>query len=97
MINYDEWVNYYRPHRNHLDEHASFNGTMFETFGDEFAYVRAFDYNRVWTFISDVDGDRIEPGMRIVDRLGYFITDEPWVDGEEWEWCDLGLDSENAA
>jgi len=27
----------------------------------------------------------------VVDRLGYFITDEPWVDGEEWEWCDLSL------
>jgi hypothetical protein len=94
MKTYDEWARYYRPHRNHLTEHASFDGVMFETYGAELEYVRGFDYNRVWTYISDVDGDRIEHGMRAVDRLGYFITDEPWVDGEEWEWCDLSLDNE---
>lgn len=89
MKTYDEWVAYYRPRPNHLVPTSSFEGTMFETYGEELEYVKAFDYNRVWTFISDVDGDRIENGMRVVDRLGYFITDEPWVDGEEWEWADL--------
>lgn len=97
MKSYNEWVAYYRPHKNHLAPTADFDGAMFETHGDEFHYVNGFDYNRVWTYISDVDGDRIEHGMRVVDRLGYFITDEPWVDGEEWEWADLGLDKEEAA
>jgi len=80
MKTYENWVAYYRPYTNHLDEHASFDGAMFETYGEDLEYVRGFDYNRVWTLISDEDGDRIEHGMRLVDRLGYFITQEPWVD-----------------
>lgn len=94
-MNYDEWVSYYRPYTNHLDEHASFEGKMFETYGAEVEYVKAFDYNRVWTFISDAYGDRIEPGLRVVDRLGYFLTDEPWL--EAGEGCVLSLDNAEVA
>ncbi len=89
---YDEWVAYYRPYTNHLNEHASFDGVMFETYGEEFEYVNGFPYNRVWTYISDVDGDRIEPGMWRVDRIGYFITYEPWLE-EDIEGAMLGKDT----
>jgi hypothetical protein len=94
MKTYEEWAAYYRPMTNHFVETASFDGVMFETYGKELEYVNGFPYNRVWTYISDVDGDRIEPGMRIVDRLGYFLTGEPWLE-EEYEIFDLGLDTED--
>lgn len=95
MDKFERWVEYYRPRSNHFVPTASFDGLMFETYGEELEYVKGFDYNRVWTFISDGEGDRIEPGMRIVDRLGYFITDEPWLE-PEFEYVELQTAEEEA-
>ena len=94
-MTYDEWVEKYTPQKNHLNRHASFEGTMFETFGDEYRYVRDVPRNLVWTFISDGEGDRIEPGLRIVDRLGYFVTTTGAWDqyDPEPDFVDFGLDS----
>lgn len=95
-MTYDEWVEKYRPEPNHLYEHASFEGTMFETYGDEWNYVRSVSRDLVWTFISDGEGDRIEPGLRIVDRLGYFVASVPR--GEDApDYIEFELDSEPVA
>ena len=44
----DEWAREFRPVKNHLDLDSSFDGEMFETYGDEIDYV-----------ISKADGDRL--------------------------------------
>ena len=74
---------------NHLDKNASFDGKMFETFGDELAFViEKSKENRVITIIEfdgyevDEDGDVIPnmcytSGMHNVNRIGYLITTEP--------------------
>ena len=42
---------------NHIDDNASFNGNMFETFGEELGFVKKMiDENRVVTII-ETDGD----------------------------------------
>ena len=73
---------------NHLDKNASFDGKMFETFGDELAFVIEMSkQNRVITIIEfdgyevDEDGDVIPnmcytSGMYNVNRIGYLITTE---------------------
>ena len=36
----DEWFDTYKPIKNHLDENASFDGHMFETYDGEVAFVK---------------------------------------------------------
>jgi hypothetical protein len=35
----DEWYATYKPIKNHLDKNASWNGEMFETYGEEVEFV----------------------------------------------------------
>jgi hypothetical protein len=60
---------------NHLDENAACDGTMFETFGEELAYVMAQDPDTVWTLTQgDGDASWVTHGYHLVNRLGYFVT-----------------------
>ena len=64
---------------NNYDEYASFNGLMFETYGDEVDYVKSISPYRIWTYgDGDDGGGYIWNGWHIVNRLGYFISEEPW-------------------
>jgi hypothetical protein len=77
---------------------CSFNGKMFETFGEELEFVREMSkQNRVITIIesdencSGSEDDDVEcipdlyyiSGMRLVNRIGFFVTTEPIT--EEFE------------
>ena len=77
----EEWDAKYKPVTNHLDDNASFDGVMFETYGEELDFVRAQPLNKVWTM---VDGDNDEvviiSGYHLVNRIGYFVTENPWED-----------------
>ena len=79
-ITLDEWEQY-RPIVNHLDPFSSWNGSMFETYGEELALVQATDPHHVGT---DCDGDEGElllvSGYSYVNRIGYFVTEVPWTD-----------------
>ena len=66
---------------NHIDDNAGWNGCMFETFNEELEYVKmmAEKGNHVWTLIEgDDDTWFISNGMRVVNKVGYFITREQW-------------------
>lgn len=76
-ISFDDFIEKYKPIKNHLDDNASFGGTMFETFGDEVQHVVKIANEtpkKVWTFITD-EGDFIVSGYHLVNRNGYFITE----------------------
>lgn len=63
---------------NHFTK-ASFNGWLFETYGVEFDYVYARKKdNRIITVIEAEDQIYFVSGYHIVNRLGYFITKEPF-------------------
>jgi hypothetical protein len=75
----DAWIAKYKPMRNRLNEDAPYEGTMYETFGAELEYARhAVRRDHVWTLIEGDDGSFISPGYHLVNRMGYFITEEPW-------------------
>jgi hypothetical protein len=82
----DDWVDKYKPVRNHLVDDAPMDGAMFETFPPESDYVweqHQKDPRRVWTEV-DCDGVLyIIPGWHFVNRFGYYITEIPWEDGEQ--------------
>jgi hypothetical protein len=77
-LDLDTWFDTYKPIKNHLDENSSFDGHMFETYGDEVEFVKAQDENRIWMYGDGDDGEgHIWNGWHIVNRIGYFITEVP--------------------
>ena len=76
-MTYDEWEEKFIPTKNSIDDNASYDGIMFETFGPELEAVRNADPDCVWTLICDdeADNDVILKGYHLVNRMGYFITE----------------------
>jgi hypothetical protein len=87
----EEWFYAFRPIPNHLDDNASFQteegvGYMFETYDDELAFVKSQDPNRIWTYCDgDNSGTYIFQGMRIVNRIGYFVTAVPFDGSKDYQ------------
>lgn len=80
-MTYEEWVEKYKPIQNHLTNFAPFDGTMFETFGEELNFVREQNSSNIWTFVDTDAGEQITNGYHIVNRIGYFITEVPFNEG----------------
>ena len=91
-ISEDEFYENYNPQTNHIvrantdnsvadGDICSFGGTMYETYGEEEAYIREMakkEPKRVWT-VLDVDGELIiAAGFHFVNRMGYIITEKEW-------------------
>lgn len=75
----EEWFNTYRPIKNNIDMNSSFDGHMFETYGEEVEFVKAQDENRIWMYgDGDDGGSYIWSGWGFVNRIGYFITEVPF-------------------
>ena len=98
----DEWVATYKPIKNNIDMNSSFNGTMFETYGEEVEFVKAQDQNRIWMLGDGDDGGMyVWSGWGFINRIGYFITEVPFPDNTTiqiqvcipWYFCE-GCDTE---
>jgi hypothetical protein len=77
-LDYDEWVDTYKPILNHIDTNASFDGYMFETYGDEVDFVKSQSPDKIWMYGQGDDGGLyIWSGWGFVNRIGYFITEVP--------------------
>jgi len=76
-ITEERFEDIYMPRQNHLDENASFNGSMYETYGEEVEYVQSMiESNKVWTVLDGDDGELfISAGYWRVNRMGYIITE----------------------
>ena len=86
----EEWFDQFQPIPNHIDDNASFNdgdnGYMFETYGEELEFVKSQEPNRIWTYCDGDDrGTYIFQGMRIVNRIGYFVTSVPFDDSKDYQ------------
>ena len=82
QMTYDEWIDRYAPVKNHIDENASHEGTMFETHGPEHLHVLDQSKDKVWTLIDDCGDTYIVEGYRLTNRIGHFITEQgfAWPD-----------------
>ena len=80
-MTFDEADEKFRFMVNNYDEYASFDGLMFETYGDEVEYVKSIlssSPDRVWTFgDGDDGGGYIWNGWSFINRIGYFISEVP--------------------
>ena len=63
---------------NNYDEYSSFDGLMFETYGDEVEFVKSQSPDKIWMYgDGDDGGSYIWNGWHIVNRIGYFVTEVP--------------------
>jgi hypothetical protein len=94
-LTFSQWEVKYKPNANHLVEGASFQdedgvGIMFETYGVEVDYVKTNSNEHIWTYVDEDGEGYILAGWHFINRIGYFVTTEPWTD--EWESISLGRD-----
>lgn len=77
----DEFDDRYPLLTNHLNPSAGWGigeagGCLFETYGEELAYVREQDASQVWTLVDGDDGDLyVISGFHFVNRIGYLISE----------------------
>ena len=89
----DEFEHRYHPLvPNHLDPNASWQpghgpGCLFETYGEELAFVRRQDPRTVWTLVDGTEDDAtyLLSGFRLVNRIGYLISRSPVPEGTDVE------------
>ena len=76
-IDYDQWVEQYKPIMN---KHGEIR--MFETYGEDMDFLQQQDYHHVWTYVDDGDYGNITNGFAFVNRLCYYMTEVAW-EGED--------------
>lgn len=83
----DAWEAKYQPMQNPFGD-KGWNGTMFETYGEDLAFVSKVPDNQVWTWVDGDEGTWIISGFHWVNRIGYFITTVPL----EEEYAEIQVD-----
>ena len=76
----------FKPQQNHLDDNASFNGWMYETYGEELDHVfnLAKTTKKVWTIIEgDDDTMFYVAGFHYVNRLGFIVCEVEYAEEME--------------
>lgn len=84
-LTHDELFDLYEFKENIYDDNASYDGKMFETYGDELSYVLSFanhadpeERSKVWTIVEgDNNSICISQGYHLVNRIGYLISQIP--------------------
>ncbi len=79
----DEFDDRYTLKPNHLNPSAGWaigdaGGCLFQTYGEELAFVRQQDPCTVWTLMDGDDGDiNLLSGYHFVNRVGYLVSAVP--------------------
>lgn len=80
QMDYEKWLETYKPVQNDIVSTSNYDGTMFETYGEELDRVSNTPTEHVWTLIEADGYGVIVNGFAFVNRLGYFICQEPCTD-----------------
>lgn len=86
---WDEWATKFKPKDNHL---VPSNGKMYETYGAEYEYIKSMHPNFIWTWVQGDFCDLLVAGVAYVNRLGYYVTENPW--DNEWDSVLLSVQEE---
>ena len=76
------WADKYKPKSNHLSKYP--NETMYETYDEEYEYIKTVDPRYVWTSVTGDMCDLIVAGRAYVNRMGYYVTEVPWEDENDY-------------
>lgn len=81
-LSYDQWVEKYKPIQNILDDNASYDGCMHETYGAELEAARlATRRNCCWTVIECDNPAYDSEAAEAAEKAGaeYDVRDSVWV------------------
>jgi hypothetical protein len=79
-LTFDDWIEKYNPIKNHLVDHGSFGGYIFETYDDEVDFVASQNPHNIWTMVWAEDCYAVVPGFRWVNREHYLISTVPFTE-----------------
>ena len=77
FMTYDYWVENFKPIKNNL---VKYDSLTFETYDEEYEFVKSANPNCVWTEVDGDSGTYIVSGLHWVNRIHYYITENPWED-----------------
>ena len=83
----DEFDDQFPLLSNHLNRTASWvigdaGGCLFETYGEELAFIQRQAADCIWTLLDGEDGDLyVVSGCHFINRLGYLISHNPVPEG----------------
>jgi hypothetical protein len=85
----DAWVDTFKPIVNPNNNWDECSYSAFETYGEDYEFVKAQEPNKIWTEVDGDEGTYIVAGWHYVNRIQYFITENPWEDEytEVPSWC----------
>ena len=101
-IDSHEFYDKYKPVYNHIENPNSFSegqttadeigiAQCFETYGEEWEYVKKQPDNKIWTVINTEGQDIICQGYHLVNRMHYMIATVPYKEGDKdffIDWVD---------
>jgi hypothetical protein len=82
---YDAWVDTFKPIKNKISKYPDDSLIHFETYGEEVEFVQKADNKYIWTEVDGDAGTYIVAGYHWVNRIHYYITENPWDD----EWTEV--------
>ena len=91
---WNAWAEKYKPKKNHFSKQDMYDVTMFETYGEELEYVKSVNNAHVWTWVQGDFSDLIVAGISFVNRLGYYVTEVPWTDIDEYVLLSVEVECE---
>lgn len=77
---YSTWEETFKPIKNKISKYPDDSLIHFETYGEEFDFVKEQDPNHIWTEVDGEGGTYIMAGYHFVNRIHYYITENPWDD-----------------
>jgi len=69
------WEQKYKPIQN-FNGDKGWNGTMFETYGEDLEFVAKTPDEFVWTWVDGDEGTWLMSGFHWINRIGYFVTEK---------------------
>lgn len=91
-LTWSQFEEQYKPIKNHFRKDP--DETMFETYGEEVEFVTKADNKYVWTWLQGDMSDIICAGYHYVNRLGYYITEVPWEDDNDYVLLSVEVECE---
>lgn len=82
IYTYSAWEKEFQPIKNSF---RKYDDIAFETYGEEVEFVQRTDNRHVWTEVDGDSGTYIIAGYHFVNRIQYYITNNPWED----EWIEV--------
>jgi hypothetical protein len=94
-ISFDAWAEKYKPIKNTITKYpdTSADFDQFETYGEEWEFIKTQDPHNVWTYIDGDSSSLLVQGTAYVNRISYYVCEVPWTDGPD-ETVVISVDNE---